>query len=85
MKLENLVFSLIAVFVAIVILAILGWGLSFVIAKDISLKESFSGGDARLFFARVVIGTCFMGIVNGAMKLWDLFVFCMTEAPLNKD
>ena len=81
MKIENLAFSLIVVFVAIVLLAILGWGFSFVWASNITLKESVGNNDIQLFFARAFIGVLFMGIINGIYKLWDLFVFCMKEAP----
>ena len=81
MKIQNLAFSLIVVFVAIVILAILGWGFSFMWASDVTLKDSVEGGDVAIFLARAFIGVCFMGMINGMYKLWDLFVFCMKEAP----
>ena len=81
MKIENLVFSLIIVFIAIVCLAILGWGFSFVWANNLTLKDSTGNDDVALFVARTFIGFCFMGMMNGLYKLWDLFVFCMKGAP----
>jgi hypothetical protein len=82
MKIENLIFSLIVVFVAVVAISILGWGFSFFVAQEIELKDAVSGGDAYLFLARVFIGLSVMGIMNGLYKLWCLFVFIMKEAPV---
>ena len=85
MKIENLAFSLVVVFVAIVILAILGWGFSFVWANNLTLKESTGNDDVALFVARAVIGILFMGMMNGLYKLWDLFSFCMKSAPTDNN
>ena len=82
MKIHNLAFSLMVVFVAVVLLAIIGWGFSFVWASEITLEDATKYADVKLFIARAFIGICFIGMINGMYKLWDLFVFCMKEAPI---
>ena len=81
MKIKNLGFSLIVMFIVMVFLAIIGWGLSFVWVGDVTLNESTGNDDVAMFVARAFIGIIFMGMMNGLYKLWDLFTYCMKEAP----
>ena len=84
MKIENLVFSLIIVFVAIVLLAITGWGISFMWGIDVTNNDGSPITDLQFFGLRVYLGLVLIGFVTGVHKLWDLFYFCMTQAPTGK-
>jgi len=85
MKIENLAFSLIIMLMAVILLTVLGWGCSFMWVSEVTLTESGGKvGDTDLFMIRVFMGICFMGMMNGIYKLWDLFVFCMKQAPTTK-
>ena len=79
MKIENLVFSVLVLIIAIVSLAIFGWCISFIMPFSASGDVS----DIKMFGLRVLIGVMWLGLINGAMRLWDLFSFCMKEAPLS--
>jgi len=80
MKIENLVFSVLVLIVAIVALAIFGWCISFIMPFSATGDEV---SDIRMFALRVLVGTVFIGLCSGVSKLWDLFLFCMREAPLS--
>jgi len=79
MKIENLVFSVVVLIVAIVVLAIFGWCISFIVPFSASGDVS----DVRMFGLRVLVGIVFIGLCSGINKLWDLFLFCLTEVPLS--
>jgi len=81
MKLENLLFSLFIVFLAIVVLAISGWGITMLMDIELTLKDGQPYSDARVFLSRAVIGCFFLGMMTGISKLFDLFRYCMINAP----
>lgn len=81
MKLENLLFSLFIVFLAITALAITGWGVTFLMGVEFTLKDGQSYSDTRIFLSRAFIGCFFIGMITGMFKLFDLFKFCMVNAP----
>ena len=78
MKIENLLFSLIVVFVAAVVLSIAGWGVSFLIGINITPTEGFADVAFNVFMVRVLIGLAIIGMASGVLKILDLFVFCMS-------
>lgn len=84
MKIQNLPFALLILFIAIVCLAIFGWGLSFLTGVNLAVTEPTEYTDIRLFIARVLIGLITIGWLVGLSKLWDLFVFVMTGAPIEE-
>jgi hypothetical protein len=81
MKIENLLFSLFVMAIAICSLAALGWMTSFIVGNEISSADGSAIGDFHMFSLRVFIGLMFIGLLSGIYKLWDLFVFCMKGAP----
>ena len=84
MKIENLVFSLLVILFAVVMLAIPGWCISFIWGGDFKTTGGEIPSDLQFFGIRVYMGLVLVGFVTGAFKLWDLFYFCMTQAPTNK-
>jgi len=81
MKLENLLFSLFVVFLAIVVLAISGWGLTMLMDIQLTLKDGQPYSDVRVFLSRAFIGCFLIGMITGMSKLFDLFKYCMVNAP----
>ena len=84
MKIENLIFSLVILLFAILALAAMGWLISFTFAPGITVADGTPPSDLEFFGLRVSIGIIFLGLINGMSKLWDLFYFCMTQAPTGK-
>ena len=76
MKIENLLFSIIIMVIAIAGLAICGWCLSFLFGFENTAELS----DIRVFGVRVAIGLVMLGFMAGMSKMWDLFHFCMSES-----
>ena len=81
MKIENLLFSLTVLAIAICSLAALGWLVSFMVASELTTVDGIAPEEFYLFCLRVFIGLMLLGLVSGVNRLWNLFVFCMKEAP----
>ena len=81
MKIENLLFSLFVMAIAICSLAAIAWMASFIVGNNIVSTDGSVIGDFQMFSLRVLIGLIFVGLLSGISKLWDLFEFCMKGAP----
>ena len=84
MKIGNLLFSILVLVIAIVLLANVGWILSYFWNIEIQLNEGSQTPEAMLYLARVCIGLALAGYIVGVGKLWDLFYYCMTLPPAEK-
>lgn len=84
MKIGNLFFSILVLVIAIVLLANIGWVLSYLWDIEIQLNEGSQYPEAMLYLARVCIGLVLVGYIVGMGKLWDLFYYCMTLPPVKK-
>ena len=82
MKIQNLPFAMLAVFMAIVCLAACGWVVGFMLTIDLAPFESVESGGLKLFGFRVFLGLTFIGLSVGLSRLWNFFVFVMSYAPL---
>jgi len=84
MKIGNLFFSILVLVVAIVLLANIGWGLSYLWDIEFQLNPEFQYPEVFYFISRVLIGLVLLGYIVGMGKLWDLFYYCMTLPPAKK-
>ncbi len=84
MKIGILVFSILVLVIAIVLLAYVGWGLSYLWEIKFQLNEGSQYPEIRLYLVRVCLGLMLVGYIVGLGKLWDLFYYCMTLPPAKK-
>ena len=80
MNINNLIFSILVLFLAICALGAIGWGLTFALGMNVEFKSDAS--DFDIFMVRVMGGVLLMGVANGISKLWGLFSYCMTMSDL---
>ena len=67
---KNVAFALAVLAVAIVLLAITGWGISFVTGVELSPEIT----EPHAFWVRVLVGIMFLGLLNGCNTLWNFAV-----------
>jgi len=70
---ESFALSTIATLILLSILFGFGFFMSFM--YDIEVKSNIENPEFNLFMVRLLIGVMFLGVMKGALSIWDFFIF----------